>query len=297
MTLGQSILGSTITIPFLNVVLALLVFVGPMLIGAGITKWKPQTKYFMQKIIKPFTLSSITAILCVGAYANFYIFRYFAQWRLPVSGVTLTYIGLLIGMVVAAIFRQGRHRIVTIGVETAIQNVIIALIVLKLSLPQPEADIASILPIVAFLLTPIPLFTALFVLVIKKAWAGHLGKRKLPESSIAEVEIIVTKDQDLKTTVWGAMMGTNRTALSLYSLIRKTSAPNVPGHFIGSYDRCMIAPLLWYSYTWSYREYWIENWLWYGCDEESCPGTSTRLSSEKLLLNLILHTMVLIFHN
>ena len=167
LTLGQFLVGSTIDIPFVKIITALAFFVIPILIGLGLTKWKPIVGKIVRKIVRPYTLLQALFMITIGLWSNWYIFRFCADWRLPVAGMTLPYVGMIIGMIVATIFRQGRARIITIGIETAFQNGALALVIMRRSLPQPEADIASVAPIIAAILTPLPAVLAFIVLIIK----------------------------------------------------------------------------------------------------------------------------------
>ena len=200
LTLGQSILGTTVTIPFLNVFIIITVFVVPIFIGIGIAKWKPSVKNNVEKIIRPFTILQLIITFGMGFYCNWYAVRFAANWRLPVSAMLLPYTGFLCGTVAALAFRQGRRQVVTIGIETAFQNTAIALVVLKRSLSQPEADIAAVQPIGSFLFTPLPLIVAFIFLTVKKARTNHKKKQRPYEQ--APTDDGVTAVRDSETPTW-----------------------------------------------------------------------------------------------
>ena len=228
LTLGQDILGSTVTIPFFNVIVTIVIFVVPIFIGIGIAKWKPSAKNNVEKILRPFTILELIFIFGVGYYSNAYTFRYFTNWPLPVSAMLLPYTGLLCGMAAAWVFRQGRKQIVTIGIETAIQNAAIALVLLRRSLPQPEADIAAVQPIVSFLLTPLPLVVAFIVLTAKKACTAK--KEKHPPYEQAPAEDGITGSVNRETVTWSMTWdigGTSRikSYFAMFVLHRATLSP------------------------------------------------------------------------
>ena len=79
------------------------------------------------------------------------------------TAALLPYLGFILGGIVALICRMPRHRIVTIAVETGIQNTGIAIVLLLLSLPHPESDISITAPITSAIFTPLPIWVAIAV--------------------------------------------------------------------------------------------------------------------------------------
>ena len=56
--------------------------------------------------------------------------------------MALPWIGYFLGMFFAFIFRMNLREIITIGIETGLQNGLIALFILKTTLEPPAGDIA-----------------------------------------------------------------------------------------------------------------------------------------------------------
>ena len=105
----------------------------------------------------------------VGVWSNLYLFKLFT-WELVIAGLLLPYVGFLLGGLLAFILRQPKIRIIAIAIETGIQNTGVPIILLKYSLPQPEADLSVVGPVITSIFTPIPLWIALAVLEIKSRW-------------------------------------------------------------------------------------------------------------------------------
>ena len=59
-------------------------------------------------------------------------------------------------------------RILTIAIETGLQNTGVPIILLKFSLPQPEADISIVAPVVVAMFMPLPLWIAVTVVEIRR---------------------------------------------------------------------------------------------------------------------------------
>ncbi|WAR13386.1 SOAT-like protein [Mya arenaria] len=79
------------------------------------------------------------------------------------AGCLLPYFGYLLGGVIAVILRQPKARVVTIALETGMQNIGIAMLVLLLSFPPPLGDIATVAPLSSAMMTPIPPFVVTIV--------------------------------------------------------------------------------------------------------------------------------------
>lgn len=62
---------------------------------------------------------------------------------------------------------QSSKDALTIAIETGIQNMAIAMFMLNFSLPQPLADLTSVVPVANILLTPIPLFVYYIIQKLK----------------------------------------------------------------------------------------------------------------------------------
>ena len=98
--------------------------------------------------------------------------------------------GIIISGLVAFAFRLSWEKIKTIMIETSLQNSAIALLVLRQSLPQPEADLTSVVPIACLLFAPLPFIIAFIVKLIARAhtriW-GTTGKNKVDNVVIDDI--------------------------------------------------------------------------------------------------------------
>ncbi|VDK48026.1 unnamed protein product [Anisakis simplex] len=162
-------------VPYWKIVSSLLTLVIPLLIGVCISKWKPCFRDKARKLMRPFILFVLIFLIVFGTIANFYMVR-LITWTALLGGLLLPWCGFAFGCITAVVFRQKPSTVAAIAIETGIQNTGIAIMLLKFSFPDPDADISSLIPVIAASLTPIPLLTAVgihaLMRYIKKKQSG-----------------------------------------------------------------------------------------------------------------------------
>ena len=120
------------------------------------------------------TISVFFSIFCLNIFARCLDFSIWLGWSKasfwcnPLSWgnfliifANRPYAGFFLEGFVALIFRQPWLRIKTIAIETGIQNTGISILLMKFSLPQPDADLSLISPVAVATFTPIPLIFAI----------------------------------------------------------------------------------------------------------------------------------------
>ncbi|VDD80467.1 unnamed protein product [Mesocestoides corti] len=120
----------------------------------------------------------LVTIIGFGTYVNLPIYRLMGEYPLLFpTAAALPWIGFLLSGFFAFICRRTRAEILTIAIETGIQNIGIAMLVLLYSMPQPEGDIGAVMPLVVSLFTPIPLIIAYIGLLIKEGKCTRCCKK------------------------------------------------------------------------------------------------------------------------
>ncbi|CAH1994356.1 unnamed protein product [Acanthoscelides obtectus] len=161
-TLGKTIFESgNIEVPYGQIssyVFALLV---PLGIGYLIQRYNKYIATFLAKITKAFTALLLIFVIVFAAVTNLYLFELFS-WEIFVAGMSLPWMGYLFGYVVSKILRQSEEDCIAIAVEIGIQNTGIAIFLLRFTLPQPEADLTTVIPVSVAILTPLPLILLYF---------------------------------------------------------------------------------------------------------------------------------------
>ncbi|KAK2147845.1 hypothetical protein LSH36_532g06048 [Paralvinella palmiformis] len=187
-TLGRLITGrdAALKIPITNILISLVSLLIPVAIGIIIRKKKPNIARSMDRMLKPFFIVLIVFMFTFGVWVNLYIFHLITL-TLCIAGATLPYLGFLLGGLVAFICRQPRSRVITIAIETGLQNTGIPILLLRFSLPQPSADLSIVSPVTTSIFTPIPLFIAVIVHEIHRHCCKKATKVQEPLESEANI--------------------------------------------------------------------------------------------------------------
>ncbi|XP_061197377.1 ileal sodium/bile acid cotransporter-like [Saccostrea echinata] len=156
-----------ISIPFTNIIISLIGLIIPVGIGILIQTKRPKWAKFIEKLVRPITVIFVILVFTVGVYANLYVFKLLTPVTL-LAGALVPYCGFFFGAVVAFLTRHDRQKILTIAIETGIQNTGISIVMLQLSLPLPDSDIGIVAPIICSVFTPIPMAIAIISYEIKK---------------------------------------------------------------------------------------------------------------------------------
>lgn len=156
-TLGKVVYDEgNVTIPFQNIFFSLLGIIIPVTVGLLLQRKYPKAAKMCVNAVKYIVFIFIVFVLTVGVYANIYIFS-LLNGQVLLAAALLPYLGFLLGGLVACVLRQGKVNIITIAVETGIQNTGIPIVLLRLSLMGPDKDTSIVAPVASALFTPIPL--------------------------------------------------------------------------------------------------------------------------------------------
>ncbi|XP_076470033.1 uncharacterized protein LOC143300318 [Babylonia areolata] len=169
-TLGRYVSGlDDVNIPFANIIYSLLGLVAACGFGLLLKTKKPTWAKVAITISKVGIALFIIFILTVGVYANLYVFSLMKGVVLAAAAM-LPYCGFLIGGLVALVLRLPAKHVITIAIETGIQNTGVAMIVLLLSLDHPESDLSIVAPATSALFTPIPLYFAILFFKTRRCY-------------------------------------------------------------------------------------------------------------------------------
>ncbi|CAH8530973.1 unnamed protein product [Schistosoma turkestanicum] len=158
-----------IQIPYLNIIFQLLQVAIPALLGLGLRIWKPQLAICCTKLTRPLFYLFILFFLTIGIYINWSLLRLLGVYPLLLATCALL---PWVGFTIAALFtwsvRQPRKLIITVALETGIQNIGVGILVLLYTMPEPIGELGAIMPITVAMLTPIPLYLIFLSLIIKR---------------------------------------------------------------------------------------------------------------------------------
>jgi len=147
--LGTSLVSSSLPIPYMQLVIALVSFALPLGLGIWIRKIRPAlAETVKSKIGRPLWLICVLAMVVGGVVMNVFFF-YLVTWRHLLAGASLGFCGYTLGGGAALLVGMDKPQVIAVAIETAIQNGGIAVVVLNLTFPSPYSDMA-LLPILAF---------------------------------------------------------------------------------------------------------------------------------------------------
>ncbi|KRT84283.1 hypothetical protein AMK59_1541, partial [Oryctes borbonicus] len=156
-TLGKQIFDKNdIPVPYMQITTYALALVVPLFIGYLMQRYLRRTARFLARILKGFSSLLLVFIVIFAILTNLYLFELFS-WRIVVSGIGLPWLGYMLGWCFAKICRQSPKDSLTIAIEAGIQNTGISIFLLRVVLPQPEADLTTVAPVAVATMTPIPL--------------------------------------------------------------------------------------------------------------------------------------------
>ncbi len=126
--------------------------IAPIALGMWIRYRFDKAAPVMTKIIVPFTLLTVFFIFTVGVYVNLFIFQ-LIDFQMVLAGFLVAGAGYLFGATLAWLCRLSLPQIKAVSIETAFQNGGIAFILLKVSLPPPYGDLATVAPVAQLVIT------------------------------------------------------------------------------------------------------------------------------------------------
>ncbi|CAB3406091.1 unnamed protein product [Caenorhabditis bovis] len=186
---------AVIKVPYGRIVSSLFSLIVPLLIGIGIKKWKPEWAAKSRKMMRPFVIIVMIFVIVFGSLTNLYMFRLITVPAL-VGGLALPWCGFMFGCFFALLTKRSPEDVTAIAVETGIQNTGIAILLLKASFDQPDADIGSLLPVIVAGFTPLPLLLGAAVhLTIKAMRKRRLATVDLEQAEKAAIELIDSKPE------------------------------------------------------------------------------------------------------
>jgi len=169
LTLGQVLINDSVhlTIPFANIMIMLACYLIPVIVGIAIQRRCKRLSALIIRCLRPIYVVFIVLMFTFGVWSNLYVFRLMRPLLL-FAGCLLPYVGFALSALVAFLLRQPPPRVLTIAIETGIQNTGLPIVLMKFSLPQPDADLSVVSPIVIAMFMPLPLWAAFIVTEIRR---------------------------------------------------------------------------------------------------------------------------------
>ena len=175
-----------IKLPYENMAISLLSIVVPVILGLILRRWKPRIATIVSRILRPFAALFILFIITFGSYANQYFYKLLGKtYYLIPATILLPSIGFVLGLLISWLLRRDAKRMMTIALETAIQNSTIAIFLVLATFPPPDNDLAAIVPIAVAMFTPVVLVCIYGVFMLHRKLTED-KKYKLETDSLDE---------------------------------------------------------------------------------------------------------------
>ncbi|CAI4224144.1 unnamed protein product [Auanema sp. JU1783] len=191
-TLGKRFTTKRIEIPFFAIIEGLLVLMIPSSAGMYFIHRRPHLVKRVEKQIKRCTWFATVFFTAFAIWANWYVFLLFT-WKTAIIGCLLPWAGYFIAYTAAWVCGQSYQNKITIAIETGVQNIGIATILMIWSLPEPEVDISLTILFAIMISTDKPLIILWLILKFRRKYCGNesiddkvIGKYKV-ENDIVEV--------------------------------------------------------------------------------------------------------------
>lgn len=175
-TAGKKFSTTDTKIPFPNILLSLTLLIVPCVVGILIRKYKSKAADALMKYLRPVAIIAIVSLIATGLYVNSFVFILMIRrgLGLVLPCVAIPWTGFIVGLAVALLLQQTWPHAKTIAIETGIQNMNIALVLLRYSLPSPHSELSTVPALIAGLSATLPLFVCMalhkMAVCIQHAW-------------------------------------------------------------------------------------------------------------------------------
>lgn len=175
-TLGRVFYGGRVTIPYLTITGSLFGLVCPIFFGLAFKHFLPVWAERIGKILKPVTVVSFIIVGIFGCAVNSYVFA-LLDWRHFLTGIVFPWLGFVLTYPLSRwIFRRNHADSVAVAVENGCLNVAVPVVLLQLSLTQPDADLSLVVPVGIVICASWPLWAYFIYLLIKKRFISSTNK-------------------------------------------------------------------------------------------------------------------------
>ncbi|KAL4708506.1 hypothetical protein ACJJTC_014114 [Scirpophaga incertulas] len=182
-SLGQVVFrNARIGVPYTRILSFVVGLVVPLGIGLAMQRFTPRLAAFMVRILKGFSTTLLLFIIIFAIVTNIYIFKLFS-WQIIVAGMGIPWLGYMFGYALARLCKRPHADALAISVETGIQNTGISIFLLRYALQPPFSDIATVVPVSAAIMTPVPMMC---IYIYQKIMLCIKNRRNLHEKIVED---------------------------------------------------------------------------------------------------------------
>ena len=181
-------------------------------LGAVLAHLRPScSEALLNWLLKPLLLLFSLLFVTIGVYINIYVFH-LPDIRIPIAAGLLPMMAFCTGSLAGYLTRREEIFVKVISTETTILNCLAVLTMIRFSLPQPQADLTSALPIWVLVMTPFPFFSTFIFQKLRERIRKRCAKRKerkYRHFSIASSLLNVTNVTNLSASITPKMNSPN----------------------------------------------------------------------------------------
>ncbi|CAF0898573.1 unnamed protein product [Adineta ricciae] len=194
--------------PWWSMFLSMITLFLPAMTGLLLRRYRPVLAHRIARFLNPIAVGYLVFILTFGVYINMYIF-YIIDFKSIVACCFLPWLGFIGGAIVSLIGVRDKKKTIAICIETGIQNTAVAIFFLRLTFPQPEADVALANPILVSMATPIPFL----VLVVTRSLMKRFTfcRKFLPKKAQRKAEENGAKEDKPEKALIKELLDENKT--------------------------------------------------------------------------------------
>lgn len=155
--------------------------VAPCVAGVLVRRLKPKWADWIEKILRPVTIVLMFVLVIVGVATYWHLWS-ILTWTQVLPSAALTGIAYVVAIALSVAVRLGKDRAITNAIEAAMQNGIIVIVMMNTLFSRPESDIASLIPLAYFMLSPVPLYVWLLALGARRLWHRFSNVKVTPDT-------------------------------------------------------------------------------------------------------------------
>ncbi|XP_067125656.1 ileal sodium/bile acid cotransporter-like isoform X2 [Centruroides vittatus] len=160
LTLGKKLFKNAWKIPIKNLVVSLFSMIVPVAVGLVIQYLFPKIQRGALRLLLPLTLIMTIYLCLLGLFAYLDIFE-MITWQIASASLLNVCLGFLVAIIVSKLMAFSTEDTIAVAVDTGVQHAGIALVLISFSFPSfADANLAKVVPVTAYALTPCPLFLA-----------------------------------------------------------------------------------------------------------------------------------------
>ncbi len=145
---------------------------------------------FSERSLRPFSavLHLSCAVYAIATQRRV-LGPFLREWRVLAPAAGLPWAAGILSGALATLLRLRAQEVKAVVINIVCINMAVAVILLRNTLPQPESDIASAVPLISFVLSPLPLYLFGLFVTLKQFHADRVAARRKVSGQVSVVTL------------------------------------------------------------------------------------------------------------